>query len=205
LFSFLIISKIIALKADEAARKKREKEALLAQEEAALGSGGGNKAKSASSQIKNKKKATNDLSLLDQHALVSEAEKKRRLAKNAELEKKQQQRQQLEETEAARRAKEEATDPLLLNTQIMLDGAVGREGNIQMEQQQLAGLDGALLSLDIGLPGADIKRRKALYMAFESKMMPIVREEHPGLRLSQYKDKIFALWKKSPENPDNVS
>jgi Coiled-coil domain-containing protein 124 /Oxs1 len=197
----------VALKADEAARKKKEKEALLAQEEAALGSGG--KVKSSASQLKSKKKPpTNDLSLLNQHALVSEAEKKRRLTKKAELEKKQ---QQMEEAEAARRSKEGATttmDPLLLNTQQMLEGAIGREGNVQMDTtmtQQIDGLDGALLSLNIGLPGGEIKRRKALYMAFESKMMPIVRDEHPGLRLSQYKEKIFALWKKSPDNPDNVN
>jgi hypothetical protein len=27
-------------------------------------------------------------------------------------------------------------------------------------------------------------------------MMPIVKEEHPGLRLRQYDDRIFEMWKK---------
>ena len=33
--------------------------------------------------------------------------------------------------------------------------------------------------------------------------MPQVKEDYPGLKLSQYKEKIFQLWKKSPENPAN--
>ena len=30
-----------------------------------------------------------------------------------------------------------------------------------------------------------------------------MKEDYPGLKLSQYKDKIFQKWKKSPENPAN--
>ena len=33
---------------------------------------------------------------------------------------------------------------------------------------------------------------------FYNQQLPILKEESPGLRLSQYKDKIFQLWKKSP-------
>jgi hypothetical protein len=33
--------------------------------------------------------------------------------------------------------------------------------------------------------------------------MAEVKADYPGLRLTQYKEKIFALWKKSPENPEN--
>lgn len=30
-----------------------------------------------------------------------------------------------------------------------------------------------------------------------------MKEEVPGLKLSQYKDRIFEMWKKAPENPKN--
>lgn len=45
------------------------------------------------------------------------------------------------------------------------------------------------------------KRAKALYAAFEERMMVEMKEEYPGLKRSQYKDKIFKEWQKSPENP----
>ena len=33
--------------------------------------------------------------------------------------------------------------------------------------------------------------------------MEQLKEELPGLKRSQYKERIFALWKKSPDNPMN--
>jgi hypothetical protein len=73
-----------------------------------------------------------------------------------------------------------------------------------MEAEGASGLDGALQSLDIrsAAPG-EAKSAKALYKEFEERMLPKMKEEYPGLRLSQYKEKIFNLWKKSPENPAN--
>jgi len=47
------------------------------------------------------------------------------------------------------------------------------------------------------------KRRKALHEAFEARELPALQEEYPGLTRSQYKDKLFAMWKKAPENPAN--
>ncbi|KAI2498428.1 hypothetical protein MHU86_16069 [Fragilaria crotonensis] len=196
-----------AARADEAARKRQEKEALLAQEEAALGSGGkGAKVPTLSkNNNSNKKKGgkANDLFLLEQ-ALVSDAEKKRRAKKQAEIEKKQKEEQAAKERAEAKEQEALRIDPLLLNTDLMLEGAVGREGNLlAMETAMTAGLDGALQSLSISVPGSEVKSQKALYMAFEEKTLPIVKQEYPGLRLSQYKEKIFALWKKSPDNPLN--
>jgi hypothetical protein len=49
------------------------------------------------------------------------------------------------------------------------------------------------------------KRRKALHAAFEDRMLPQLKEDYPGLKLAQYKDKIFKLWEKSPENPTNMN
>ena len=47
------------------------------------------------------------------------------------------------------------------------------------------------------------KRMKALHKAFVAKMMPQMKDDFPGLRKTQYEEKIFQLWKKSPENPMN--
>lgn len=45
--------------------------------------------------------------------------------------------------------------------------------------------------------------RSLCVQAFEERMLPEVKADYPGLKLSQYKEKIFDIWKKSPENPLN--
>ena len=52
------------------------------------------------------------------------------------------------------------------------------------------------------LPSSKVSRQ-VLYAAFQDKTMPALREENPGLKLSQYKDRCFALWQKHPDNPNN--
>jgi hypothetical protein len=39
--------------------------------------------------------------------------------------------------------------------------------------------------------------------AFEERMIPQLKEEYPGMKLSQYKERCFEAWKRSPENPMN--
>jgi hypothetical protein len=39
--------------------------------------------------------------------------------------------------------------------------------------------------------------------AFEEAELAKLKEEKPGLTLHQYKDMIWKLWKKSPDNPLN--
>lgn len=41
------------------------------------------------------------------------------------------------------------------------------------------------------------------YKAFEERELPRLKDEYPGLRLGQLKQKLFKLWKKSPDNPMN--
>ena len=200
-----------ATKADEAARKRREKEALLAEEEAGAGPskaskgvGAGMKAKKS----KNKKKS--DLDLLED-ALVGDAEKKTRQQKKAAKERKE--REEKARLEKERKAREESSansDPLLTNTDDMLRNAdlAGRSANLaSAEATDASGIDGALLALSVGGDGADDehpeKRMKALHRAFEERMMPEMKRDFPGLRKTQYQEKIFQLWKKSPENPMN--
>lgn len=45
------------------------------------------------------------------------------------------------------------------------------------------------------------KRMKAAYSAFEERRLQVLKEENPGLRLSQLKQMIFKEWQKSAENP----
>mmetsp|Transcript_10124 Transcript_10124/g.61585 ORF Transcript_10124/g.61585 Transcript_10124/m.61585 type:complete len:187 (-) Transcript_10124:973-1533(-) len=45
------------------------------------------------------------------------------------------------------------------------------------------------------------KRMKALYFAYQERELPKIRAEKPGLKLSQYKERIWQAWQKSPENP----
>uniref|UniRef100_A0A7N0T6Y4 Coiled-coil domain-containing protein n=1 Tax=Kalanchoe fedtschenkoi TaxID=63787 RepID=A0A7N0T6Y4_KALFE len=47
------------------------------------------------------------------------------------------------------------------------------------------------------------KRLKASFKAFEEAELPRLKEEKPGLTHNQYKDLIWKLWKKSPDNPLN--
>lgn len=195
-----------ALKADEAARKKREKAALLAAEEDALGTSGNAKAKKALQQSakKNKNKKKDDLSLLED-ALQSAADKKVKKKRAEELKKQQAITPKPKPTTSAPDA---PIDPLLSNTNAMIGGAggsdegdalgVGRNANKQ-RMEHTSGLDAALDTLDIG----GTKPSIMTYAEFEAKMLPVVKEDYSGLRLSQYKEKVFNLWKKSPENPAN--
>ncbi len=193
-----------AAKADEVARKKREKAALLAEEEGTLGSGG--KAKKTPTLSKAKGKKNNDLSLLE-NALVSGAEKKVKAKKQAEREKAEKL-----QAEQAKKKEEDAVpmDPLLANTLQMIQGTeedlVGRAANKALDEENAAsGIDGALESLHISSGGSKLPApsAKAQFKAFEERKMPEVKADYPGLKLSQYKDKIFQMWKKSPENPAN--
>lgn len=206
-----------ASKADEAARKRREKEALVAAEEEAMGSGKAVKSKfgGASKKKAGGKKKKNDLSLLED-ALVGDAEKKSKEKKKAERIKREKAAAAAAEKE--RKAKEEQAkmDPLMANTNAMIGmgmdgeedigGSVGRAANVaSMAELDATGMDSALNALSVS--GGDDrhpeKRRKAAYKAYEEKMMPEMKQQYPGLKRQQYLDKIFQLWKKSPENPTN--
>ena len=44
------------------------------------------------------------------------------------------------------------------------------------------------------------RRFKAAFEAYLERELPILKEEHPGLRQNQMRDKIFNNFKKAPEN-----
>jgi len=199
-----------AAKADEAARKKKEKADLLAEEEANLGSGGKvvKKVPTLSKNKGGKKKKNNDLSFLED-ALVSGAEKKVKAKKKADLVKSEKIMALQQQT---KKKDEQPMDPLLANTEGMIgtsndDLVVGRAANKALDEENAAsGIDGALDSLhvSVGSGGTGIHMStKGLFKAYEARMMSEIKEDYPGLKLSQIKEKIFQKWKKSPENPAN--
>lgn len=66
------------------------------------------------------------------------------------------------------------------------------------------GLENAIDALAVGGGSEDLhpeRRQKALYNAFFERTLPEMKESLPGLKLSQYKERIFEMWKTSPENP----
>lgn len=196
-------SESAAAKADEAAKKKAEKAALLAEEEAILAAGGRAKNKEPTLSKKGKNKKLDDLSLLE-GALVGAAEKKVKAQRQADRLKEQKQK----EDEARRKEEEKPIDPLLANTNAMIAGTedelVGRAANqAAMTENHASGIDGALESLNVSAGPQAVPSAKALFKAFEERMLPEVKADYPGLKLSQYKEKVFQMWKKSPENPAN--
>lgn len=199
-----------AEKADEAARKRAEKAALLAEEEESMSSSKPKAAKINSKSKKGKKK--NDLTLLED-LLVGNAEKKAKESRKAQRVKKEREERlrlerQKKKAEEARLSGVVVSDPLLANTNSMIGGSLEGNGTLNKTlakgEVDATGLDAALNAMSISKNDEHPeKRMKALHKAFEERMMPEMKEDYPGLKRSQYLEKIFALWKKSPENPMN--
>ncbi|EOD19839.1 hypothetical protein EMIHUDRAFT_458662 [Emiliania huxleyi CCMP1516] len=86
-------------------------------------------------------------------------------------------------------------------------GAVHENTN-RAEGVDASGIDDAIAALDVGGGGGGgggPKRvnRKALYKEFEERELARLKEENPGLKLSQLKERVSKAWEKSPDNPDN--
>ena len=83
-----------------------------------------------------------------------------------------------------------------------------RANENRSEELDASGVDAAIEALaecstSTG-PGSSKKiNLKALYKEFEATQMGVLKEEHPGLKLSQYKERCWQAWQKSPENPMN--
>lgn len=197
----------LAMKQDEALAKRRERDALLAAEEGGAPSTTSTAKKAV---IKSKTKKKDDLGMLED-ALVTAAEKKAKQKKAAEAAAKLKAEQEAK-MKAEKAAKDKASiDPLFANTEQMIGNIpnddtdnnidVGREAN-KARMDMVTGIDAALDELNIHST-VSVPTAKVTYADFEQRMLPIVKAENPGLRLSQYKEKVFNLWKKSPENPAN--
>lgn len=70
-------------------------------------------------------------------------------------------------------------------------------------ESALSGLSGISSTGGAGDPHPE-RRMKALFNAYSERELAELKETLPGLKLSQYKERIFESWKKSPENPLNM-
>ena len=62
-------------------------------------------------------------------------------------------------------------------------------------------IDDALSILD---SSNDILNHKDQYKQFYEKQLVLLKEKNPNLRKTQYQEHIYKLWKRSPENPNNI-
>ena len=85
--------------------------------------------------------------------------------------------------------------------------------NTNMEDKvEASGIDAAVEAMaSLGVEGSGggpggppgTMNTKAAYAAFEEQELPKLKEDRPGLKMSQYKEALSKLWKKSPMNPQN--
>lgn len=180
---------------------------LLAAEEAAL-AGTVFKVKKAP-----KKKGKDDFDKLNEALASVPKTKAQKLAE----EKKKQAELKRKKEEEARKIREEEKRKRLADAEkagVVLDHGdsllVENTNKLTTDDVEATGITDALAALSTAAPGADDdahpeKRQKALHKAYVDKMMPIVKQDHPGLRMTQYQEKIFEMWKTSPENPRFVA
>mmetsp|Transcript_56517 Transcript_56517/g.132544 ORF Transcript_56517/g.132544 Transcript_56517/m.132544 type:complete len:200 (-) Transcript_56517:152-751(-) len=71
--------------------------------------------------------------------------------------------------------------------------------NRQADLVDATGVDSALSALDNG--GG--KTEKITYKQFEARELQKIKDDNPGLKHEQAKDRCFKMWERSPENPKN--
>jgi len=177
-------------------------------QEEALGAGGKAKAggMAAKQAKKTKKKGKGgDLSFLED-SLVSGAEKKLKKKKEAEKAKKEKE----EADRIAKLSKETESGAIDfcngitdLVSDLNLDNHTNINRELNIDEVGQSGIDGANSIFNFGGPPDKNPKLKAAHKEFEAKMLPQYREDYPGLKLSQLKEKIFEAFQKSPDNPKN--
>ncbi|KAF1332854.1 hypothetical protein FI667_g3316, partial [Globisporangium splendens] len=78
-----------------------------------------------------------------------------------------------------------------------------RETDMDIDARSIDAALSALSTSDKELEKHPERRAKAAYKAFEEAMLPELKQDYPGLKLSQYKQKLSEMWRRSPENPLN--
>eukprot|EP01040_Poterioochromonas_malhamensis_P014939 gene14939-16629_t len=191
----------------EKRRKAAEKAALQAAEEAELSG--------VARTGKPKKKGKDDFDML-KAALAQQP--KTKAQKAAEEKKKQDEERRKKEEEARLKKEQERQAEEALLKKAAAKGIVVNHTddlfvplNNHLEEEDFehtTGLENAVDLLTGVVGGLKVdehpeRRQKALYNAYFEAQLPILKEEQPGLKLSQYKERIFDMWKTAPENPRN--
>ncbi|KAL6761888.1 hypothetical protein V8C86DRAFT_2529547 [Haematococcus lacustris] len=124
---------------------------------------------------------------------------KHQLEKQRELDERLREEEAQERAMAAKRELDEAT---------YTKAIVGENINRALEGVVAArSVEGALAALTVQEPDGDKhpeKRMKAAWKAYEERQLPILKQDKPGLKMSQYKDMLWKSWQKAPDNPLNA-
>ena len=176
-------------KHEEKMRLKQEKKELLAQEEELFGSG----KKSKSNKSKN-----GDLFLLNQ-ALSSAPKSKAQIQRENEMKAKEE-RKKMEEQRAIEKEEQKQRE-LQEEKEYSYKNIVKQDVFEDKLQGVIGTIDDALDILD---SSDDVLNNKDQYKEFYDKQLVLLKEENPNLRMNQYKEHIYKLWKRSSENPNNI-
>ena len=192
----------------ERLKKQAEKAAALAEDEEAI----------ASVTVKTSKKKKGKDDFADLQAALAKAPKtaaqKASERKAAEAEKKKADRKKAEEEAKAAKETRDAEEDVQARkyaskgmvSNYMDDLLAHKKTDNKLNDEDtldLTGLDSVFEAL--AGPGLADKhpRMKAIYSAYYEEQLPIMKEMYPGLKLSQYKERIYVQFQKAPENPNN--
>jgi hypothetical protein len=192
-------------KADEQLKKKQEMADILAADEEVI-------AGTVFTGKKIKKKGKDDFDKLNE---VLAAQPKTKAQKLAEEKKKAAELKRKKEDEARKKRDEEKqkreADAVKAGIVLQDDLLVENTNKMSSDTVDATGISEAISLLstsggdDTEIDAHPERRQKALHKAYVEKMMPIVKQDHPGLRMTQYQEKIFEMWKSSAENPRHVA
>uniref|UniRef100_A0A6N2L8C6 Coiled-coil domain-containing protein n=1 Tax=Salix viminalis TaxID=40686 RepID=A0A6N2L8C6_SALVM len=164
----------------EAAARKAEARRLAEQEE-----------KELEKAMKKPDKKANRVSI---PVKVTEAElRKRREEEQVEMAKKADEAKKKKD----RTAEEEEYEKMVLVSNTNRDDSIIEASTVEEAIAQISVAD------TLPVDRHPERRLKASFKAFEEAELPKLKEEKPGLTHTQYKDMIWKLWKKSPDNPLN--
>lgn len=146
---------------------------------------------------KSKKKKDDDFAALQAALNAAPKTKAQKEAERKEQQrqqqKEQQQREHREKEEEIKRREEERLRNIkkglsyghedMMNAQV--DNSVSDDGEV------FTGIDDILQGFD-----GNAKEEQRAFQEFYQTQLPIMKEDNPGLKMSQYKDKIFQLWRR---------
>lgn len=142
----------------------------------------------------------------------TKAQKAAEEKKKAEEERRKKEAENREKNEERRRAQEEERRRAAARGIVLDHGddlmSIENTNRKDPDVLDVTGIEAGISVLSTGdeLPdNHPEKRQKALHNAYVEKMLPVMKKEYPGLKLSQYKERIFEMWKTSPENPRYVA
>ena len=177
-------------KQEEKMRNAREMKELLAAEEQFLG---------PSKKSKSKKKS-DDFELLKTLANIPKS--KAQIEREEKLKKKEEQRK-LEEQKKLEKdellQKQQEKERRLLQKGIVDNSDIYFP--IQNNDEEFDCVSSIDNALDLLNEDEQDPKVKDIFKEFYKTQFQILKEENPGLRLNQYKERIYKLWKRSSENP----